>query len=137
MSYTWQQKNSYMKLTALCTPEPEVASFPKVFPLLFPKIFVKIVGGKVRVYWFLTKSLVNVTRARFLRHIGNNEFDSRGDKIISSVTHRFCKRRTIVFTHACHIAWNRFFLEKREYTVTIIGRHNILGIRPSCRFANC
>lgn len=98
------QKNYYTKLTALCIPEPEVASFPKDFPLLSPKIFVKIVGGKVRVYRFLTKSLVNVMRVRFFRHIGSNEFDSRGNKTIASVTHRFCKRRTIVFTHTRHIA---------------------------------
>lgn len=93
-----------MKLSVLCKFEPEVTFFPKVFPLLFPKIFVKIVGGKARVYLFLTKSLVNVMHARFLRHIDSNEFDSRDDKTIASVTHRFCKRRTIVFTHARHIA---------------------------------
>jgi len=101
--------DAYMKLTVRCKSEPIVAaSFVKVLPLLSRKIFFKIVGGKARVCRLLIQILIDVAHTRF-QHLGSDGFDSRDDRIIASATRRFCKRRTIVFTRACHIAWDRFF----------------------------
>lgn len=129
-------EKSYTKLTVRCKFEPAVvASFPKALPLLSPKTFVRIVGGRARVYRYLIKFFINVTRTRFFKHLGSNEFDNRGDRTIASATRHFYKH-TIVFIRACHIAWDHFF-PREEKNVLMIGRDNILGISPLYRFANC